>query len=106
MQHAALIKCGHGCELRREQCCTVEIEIAAPEIGEALPEIGGGVAHTDTAANYDGTQSASPFSDVASALTKSETYKRVVKTLMGEGLSADAAWTAIHRLERKESIGW
>jgi hypothetical protein len=65
-----------------------------------------GVAHTDTAANYDGTQSASPFSDVASALTKSETYKRVVKTLMGEGLSADAAWTAIHRLERKESIGW
>jgi hypothetical protein len=53
--------------------------------------------HTDTAANYDGAQS---------RISRSDVYARVHKTLMGEGMSSDAAWTAIHRLERKESIGW
>ena len=44
MQHAALIERGHDCELRRQQCRTIEIEIATSQVGKALPKIGGGVA--------------------------------------------------------------
>jgi hypothetical protein len=51
--------------------------------------------------NNDNPLAASP-----GIIDKSAIYARVVKTLMGEGLSADAAWSAVHRHERKESIGW
>jgi hypothetical protein len=61
---------------------------------------------TGTAANDDGTDLVSPTNGVIESASKSDVYKRVVKTLMSEGLSADAAWSAVHRHERKESIGW
>ena len=41
MQHATLIERGHGGELWCEQSRAVEIEIASPQIGKNLREIGG-----------------------------------------------------------------
>jgi hypothetical protein len=44
MQHAALIERGHDCQLRRQQCRAIEIEIATSQVGKGLSKIGGGVA--------------------------------------------------------------
>jgi hypothetical protein len=59
-----------------------------------------------SAADDDGWNGVSPTNGVIASASKSDIYNRVVKTLMGEGMSADAAWTAVHRHERRESIGW
>jgi hypothetical protein len=61
---------------------------------------------TGTAANDDGTDVTSPTRGVIASASKADIFRRVHKQLVAEGHTADEAWSAIHRHERRGLVGW
>jgi hypothetical protein len=58
--------------------------------------------HPNTAANIDDSDLESPTDGVI----KSDVFKRVAARLISEGMTSDQAWSAVHKYERRESLGW